>query len=202
MIDEARESLEVQIGNYPVIVTVAALGGGTGSELIVELSKMGVRAGKATIAIPVLPFSMESSRRGVAKSILEELKNTGATVAVMDNDFLLKPELMGLPSDKAFAILNRVIMKKIEEIHAAARKAVMDEIVKDMLRNMELEPEISSENPTMLDAPAIEIPVAPQQAVEASMDEPAGASIAGISRPAPTQPEDVNRISPGPPAAQ
>ncbi len=136
MVETAKESIEVLIKPYPVVVIIAGLGGGTGSELILEVTRMSVRKGKMTLAIPVLPFSAEASRRGVAKLVLEELRTTGAKVVEMDNDMLMKPELMGLPSERAFGILNRVIQNKIADLHSAARKALMDEIVKDIIANM------------------------------------------------------------------
>lgn len=144
MVEEAKESLDVLISPYPVVVLVGGIGGGTGSELLLEMSRMSVRKGKMTLAIPVLPFSIEGPRRRVASAVIEELRETGAMIVEIDNDSLLRPELMGLPVEQTFGILNRVIMKKIEELHASARKALMDEIVKDIMANMSAEEELQA----------------------------------------------------------
>ena len=164
MVDGARESIEVLISPYPVVVVIAGLGGGTGSELITEISRMSVGAGKVTMAIPVLPFKAESGRRAASKRILLGLRQTGAMVAEMDNEMLNSSGLAAsISMDAAYQIINRTIMKKIEDLHSSARKAVMDEIVRDIMAQMETAP--AQESPMM---EAVEIP----QAVTASENAP------------------------------
>ncbi len=117
MIDAARESLEVLINPYPVLVLIGALGGGTGSELMVEMSKMGVEKGKLVIALPIMPFSAETGRRALAKRVMKRLESSGAIIAPLDNDMLMKDErIRKLSMAEAFETLDRIIFRKIREV--------------------------------------------------------------------------------------
>ncbi len=154
MVEGARESLEVLIKPYPVVVVIAGLGGGTGSELITEISRMAVGMGKVTMAIPVLPFEAEVGRRSASRKILTELRQTGAMVAEIDNEVLNSPKLAGMSMEAAFGILNRTILSRIEDLHESTRRAVMDEIVKDIMAQMEKEEAAELMNPPMETAAA------------------------------------------------
>lgn len=137
MIDSARESLEVLITPYPILVIIGGLGGGTGSMLMVEMSKMGVEKGKLVIAIPIMPFSTETGRRALAKRVLKKLEMTGAVITPLDNDALLKDERMkGLSIEKAFETLDRIIFRKIEEVRDESMKTVIDEIARDIMEKI------------------------------------------------------------------
>ena len=137
MIDAARESLEVLVNPYPVLVLVGGLGGGTGSELLVEMSKIGVEKRKLVIAIPIMPFSTETGRRALAKRIMKKLEMTGAVIAPLDNDMLVKDERMkGLSINKAFETLDRIIFRKIREIQDESMKTVINEIARDVMERI------------------------------------------------------------------
>ena len=137
MIRAARESLEVMVSQHQVIILLGSLGGGTGSELMIELSRIGTEMGKVVIAMPVLPFSAESGRRAMAKRNLKRLEATGAMVVPLDNDSLLKDErLRKLSVGEAFEALNRIIFRKIREIQDDTLENIIEAIVEDMYRKI------------------------------------------------------------------
>ena len=152
MVKAAEESLEVMLGPYQIIILLGSAGGATGAELMVELSRMGVEQGKVVMAIPVLPFSIEGSRRSIAKRNLERLESTGAMVVPLDNDSLIKDERMRkLSLDKAFDSLNRIIFRKIREIQDDTLNNIVEAIVDEMYRKIQAEMLIQREQkpPTM-----------------------------------------------------
>ena len=163
MIKAAEESLEVMIGPYQIIILVGSLGGGTGAELMIELSKMGMEKGKVVMAIPVLPFSVEGSRRAMAKRNLERLENTGAMVIPMDNDSLVKDERMKkLSLDKAFESLNRIIFRKIKEIQDDTLNNIVEAIVDEMYRKLQTEIMMSAQQDApVMGPPSMSMPNAP-----------------------------------------
>ncbi len=161
MIDAARESLEVLVKPYPVLVLIGALGGGTGSELMVEMSRMGVQKGKLVIAMPIMPFSAETGRRALAKRVMQRLESTGAIIAPLDNDMLIKDERIGkLSLAEAFETLDRIIFRKIREVQDESMKTVINEITRDIMERLSTayeEPDTSGMVPSEMIATSISV---------------------------------------------
>jgi cell division GTPase FtsZ len=162
MIEAARESLMVLLKQYQIVILLGSLGGGTGSELMIVLSKMAVDEGKVVMAIPVLPFSVEGSRRAMANRNMSRLEKTGAMVVPLDNDSLTKDERMRkLDINKAFESLNRIIFRKIKEIQDDTLNNIVDAIVyemyakiqEEMLNNRDDEPKNGPNAPISVNIP-------------------------------------------------
>ncbi len=135
MVESARESIEVLISPYPELVLVAGLGGGTGSELMLEISDMAVKEGKVVIAVPIMPFSAEGSRRSTAKKVLGKLEKTGAVIVPLDNDVLAE-KLAGMNMEKAMRSFDRMIMQKIKELRDDTMEAVIKEVSEDIMERI------------------------------------------------------------------
>jgi cell division GTPase FtsZ len=141
MIEAARESLEVLVAQHQIIILLGSMGGGTGSELMIELSRMGTEMGKVVIAMPVLPFSAEGGRRAMAKRKMEKLESTDAIVIPLDNESLAKEErFRKLSMDRAFEALNRIIFRKIREIQDNTMESIMESIVEDIYMKIQSAP--------------------------------------------------------------
>ena len=139
MVESARESIDVLISPYPELVLVAGLGGGTGSELIVEISEMAVKKGKVVIAVPIMPFSAEGSRRNTARKVLSRLEKTGAVIVPLDNDVLAE-KLGGMNIDRAMRSFDRMIMQKIKELRDDTMEAVIKEVSEDIMKRIAASP--------------------------------------------------------------
>jgi cell division GTPase FtsZ len=167
MVDNARESLEVLIKPYQLVVLVGALGGGTGTELMIQLSRMAVESGKVAVAMPILPFSAES-RRAHAIRALDELKSTGAATIPMDNQTTLERLGSSVTLEDAFSIQARIMQKKIGELNASVRREIMNEILRD------IEEQIKAEE-------AMEAVVPMEVTISMSVDEPSSQPIPEVT---------------------
>src|SRR5690606_5207141 len=83
---ESRKELENLIQDANRVVLVAGLGGGTGTGVAPVIFEIAHSLGIEVTMIATLPLGFEGKRRGLALKTLEELKSTGATILLQDNE--------------------------------------------------------------------------------------------------------------------
>ena len=164
MVKNAKESLEVLIKPYPLVVIMAGLGGGTGTELMIEMSRLAIEAKKVVIAIPALPFKAESGRRNAAMRALHEIEQTGATIIPVDNQSLID-RMPNMNLSDAFEVQSRIIQKKIAELHESSKRAILSEIIEDIKVQVAAEEAVAQAEISMSmnssENPAVEIVMPP-----------------------------------------
>jgi len=100
---ELRESLEAEI-----VFAVAGLGGSTGTGGLPGVCRLAREGGAVVLAIAILPFKVEATRRAFAERAVEALRGACDSVLVVDNESLVK--FGGAASLKdSFGLVNRMV---------------------------------------------------------------------------------------------
>ena len=110
--EEAADELAQLLGSPDVVFVVAGLGGGTGTGGAPVAARIAHEAGAIAVGVAFMPFGSERGRSEVARSGLEQFRQSSDAVMVMENDRLLTmtPDL---PIEAAFLSMDRLIVERI-----------------------------------------------------------------------------------------
>jgi cell division protein FtsZ len=113
---EAEEELKKALQNAHIVFIACGLGGGTGTGSAPIVAQLAKQTGAMVIAFATKPFKGEGRQRmEEAEMGLSRLTAVADTVVVISNDKLLEmaPKL---PLDKAFLVLDELLMDAIKSI--------------------------------------------------------------------------------------
>ena len=128
LLEEAREA--------DVIILLASLGGGMGTGGILEAARIfKEQLDKTMVAITILPFSIEGSRREMALKALEELETLVTKSIKLDSDALLKNPEMKV--SRAYESFYERISGFVERISAITKGAIERKFREVYLRDVE-----------------------------------------------------------------
>ena len=108
----AEDSLNEIVKNSDIVFLVAGLGGGTGLGATPVVGRIARDKGAVVVAIGILPFGAESSRRLKATRGLSVLRKVAESTIVLDNNKLLTIA-PGLSTDQSLNIMNKMISQVI-----------------------------------------------------------------------------------------
>jgi len=110
--EDAADELATLLGSPDVVFVVAGLGGGTGTGGAPVAARIAHEAGAIAVGVAFMPFGSERWRAEMAKSGLEQFRQSSDAVMVMENDRLLTM-VPDLPIEEAFLTMDKLIVEKI-----------------------------------------------------------------------------------------
>jgi cell division protein FtsZ len=162
-----------------VVFIIAGLGGGTGTGTAPVVARIAKELHTITFVVAINPFSFESGRREKARDGLIKLKGVAETTVVVDNDKLLAMA-DNMPIGKAFAIIDRNVVKIIDSFCSQVNAQFVSHLTKEVNEYMagrQQEPMIISA-PAKTMMPEITISNHPHMAVaEAKLENVANANL-------------------------
>lgn len=127
-VDEIRDCLI----SKDIVFIVAGLGGGSGTGISPFIAKAAKGLGLVAFGIVILPFSVESTRRALAEDEVENLRQVTESTIVLDNDSLQR---FGddITLDRAFHIMDRMVVKIINDVGDRMSRSFMATIADEIL---------------------------------------------------------------------
>jgi cell division protein FtsZ len=115
-----------------IVFIVAGLGGGSGTGISPFVAKVAKGLGLVAFGIVILPFSVEGSRRALAEEEVEALRSVTESTIVLDNDSLQR---FGedITLDRAFHIMDRMVVKIINDVGDRMSRSFMATIADEIL---------------------------------------------------------------------
>lgn len=114
-VEKAREALHRTLEGYDLIFIVAGMGGATGSAAAPVVVSIANELNALSFAIPILPFSVEGTRRETALKAVERLREHAAVTIVLDNDKLLAVAPHASAQD-ALDIIDQSVLRIVESV--------------------------------------------------------------------------------------
>jgi len=114
-----------------VVFIIAGMGGGTGTGTAPVVARIAKELRTITFVIAINPFSFESGRREKAREGLIKLKGVAETTVIVDNDKLLAMA-DNMPIGKAFAIIDRNVVKIIDSFCSQVNAQFVSHLTKEV----------------------------------------------------------------------
>ena len=125
--DIHRDEIRQALSGHDVVFVIAGLGGGTGTgaaSVVIDAARF---QGILTFAVAISPFSFEGRRKEVAREGYRHIRSVCEHTILVDNDLVLA-RMPDLTMDRAFAEVNRSIMRHVMDCVAAVEETFVDEI--------------------------------------------------------------------------
>jgi cell division GTPase FtsZ len=162
-----------------VVFIIAGLGGGTGTGTAPVVARIAKELHTITFVIAINPFSFEGGRREKARDGLVKLKGVAETTVVVDNDKLLAMA-DNMPLGKAFAIIDRNVVKIIDSFCSQVNAQFVSHLTKEVNEWMagRQQETVVSPVPSRTMMPEITVSHRPQMSgAEAKLDSLASANL-------------------------
>jgi len=149
--EESSSDIRRAIEGYDIVFVVAGLGGAAGSGSAPVVARIAREEGSVVFAVPVLPFSVEGGRKGVAAVALEQLEEVAHCTIPLDNE-----KLCGLCGNEglsvAFRVIDQSILKIINKVYEHSSSYVSDLIDEVSFGFDSVEDVVTAEHEMVLDA--------------------------------------------------
>jgi cell division protein FtsZ len=127
----AKDAIKDSMKDRDVVFIIAGMGGGTGTGTAPVVARIAKELRTITFVIAINPFSFEGGRREKAKEGLIKLKEVAETTVVVDNDKLLAMA-DNMPIGKAFAIIDRNVVKIIDSFCSQVNTQFVSHLTKEV----------------------------------------------------------------------
>lgn len=127
--DIHKEEIRQALAGHDVVFVIAGLGGGTGTGAASVVIDAARSQGILTFAVAISPFSFEGRRKEVAREGYRHIRAVCENSILVDNDLVLA-RMPDLTMDRAFAQVNRSIMRHVMDCVAKVEKVFRDEATK------------------------------------------------------------------------
>lgn len=124
--DIHKEEIKQALAGHDFVFVIAGLGGGTGTGAASVVIDAATSQNITTFAVAISPFSFEGRRKEVAREGYRHIRSVCEHTVLVDNDLVLK-RMPDLTMDRAFAQVNKSIMKHVMDCVAAMESAIADE---------------------------------------------------------------------------
>ena len=125
--DIHRDEIRQALAGHDAVFVIAGLGGGTGTGAASVVIDAARSQGIVTFAVAISPFSFEGRRRDTAIEAYRTIKALCHRSILVENDLVLR-RMPDLTMDRAFAEVNRSIMRHVMDSIAGFESAYMDEL--------------------------------------------------------------------------
>lgn len=149
--EESASTIRRTVEGYDIVFVVAGLGGAAGSGFAPVIARIAREEGATVFAVPVLPFSVEADRKGIAAMALEQLQEVAHCTIPLDNEKLCAAcgnEGLGT----AFRVMDQMILKIINRVYEHSSSYVSDLIDDVSIGYESMEDVVTSEHEIVLDA--------------------------------------------------
>jgi cell division protein FtsZ len=127
----AKDAIKDSMKDRDVVFIIAGMGGGTGTGTAPVVARIAKDLRTITFVIAINPFSFEGGRREKAAEGLIKLKGVAETTVVVDNDKLLAMA-ENMPIGKAFAIIDRNVVKIIDSFCSQVNSQFVSHLAKEV----------------------------------------------------------------------
>jgi cell division GTPase FtsZ len=127
----AKDAIKDSMKDRDVVFIIAGMGGGTGTGTAPVVARIAKELRTITFVIAINPFSFEGGRREKAKDGLIKLKGVAETTVIVDNDKLLAMA-ENMPIGKAFAIIDRNVVKIIDSFCSQVNHQFVSHLTKEV----------------------------------------------------------------------
>lgn len=114
-INQSREKIEDLLVDVDIAFVTAGMGGGTGTGAAPVVAEIARDKGAIVVGVVTMPFSMERGRMKYAVHGLREMRKACDTIAVIDNNKLLKL-VPHLPLTEAFVVADQTLANMVKGI--------------------------------------------------------------------------------------
>ena len=114
-IEESRKKIEDLLVDVDIAFVTAGMGGGTGTGAAPVVAQIAREKGAIVVGVVTMPFNMERGRMRYAIQGLREMRKACDTVAVIDNNKLLKLA-SHLPLTEAFLMADQTLSNMVKGI--------------------------------------------------------------------------------------
>jgi cell division protein FtsZ len=119
--EQAEHDLAEAVRKADMTFVIAGMGGGTGTGVAPQVSRLARKEGSIVIGIATTPFKAERGRMRNAKQGLEKFRKCADSVIVLENDKLLKV-VPTLPFNQALSVMDQLISEVIKGVTEAITK--------------------------------------------------------------------------------
>jgi cell division protein FtsZ len=169
----AKDAIKDSMKDRDVVFIIAGMGGGTGTGTAPVVARIAKELRTITFVIAINPFSFEGGRREKAKEGISKLKGVAETTVIVDNDKLLAMA-ENMPIGKAFAIIDRNVVKIIDSFCSQVNNQFVSHLTKEVnewMAGRKQETATSAPSPTRAKLPEITVSKRPQlPGAEAKLD--------------------------------
>jgi len=112
-----REKISKLLKDQDLVIFISCLGGGFGSGVLPEFSRVSKELNQVSIGFFTFPFRFEGlKRKRIAKQSLEKSKTNLSAYSVIFNDSIFKKVKSDFPLSKAFSLINEFLGKNLNEL--------------------------------------------------------------------------------------
>lgn len=127
--DIHKDEIKAALAGHDFVFVIAGLGGGTGTGAASVVIEAAQSQGITTFAVAISPFSFEGSRKEVAKIGYSHIKSVCRNSILVENDLVCE-RMPDLNINRAFAEVNRSIMKHVMECVKIVENTFVEEMMK------------------------------------------------------------------------
>ncbi len=125
--DIHKEEIREALAGHDVVFVIAGLGGGTGTGAASVVIDAARSQNILTFAVAISPFSFEGRRKDIAREGYSHIRTVCEHTILVDNDLVLK-RMPDLTMDRAFAEVNKSIMRHVMDCVRAVEETFVDEM--------------------------------------------------------------------------
>ena len=124
--DIHKEEIRQALAGHDFVFVIAGLGGGTGTGAASVVIDAATSQNITTFAVAISPFTFEGRRKEIAREGYRHIRAVCQNTVLVDND-LVFARMPDLTMDRAFAEVNRSIMKHVMDCVSAIERTLADE---------------------------------------------------------------------------
>ena len=126
---ESEDDIREMISDADMVFITCGMGGGTGTGAASVVIEAAQSQGITTFAVAISPFSFEGSRKEIAKIGYSHIKSVCRNSILVENDLVCE-RMPDLNINRAFAEVNRSIMKHVMECVKIVENTFVEEMMK------------------------------------------------------------------------
>lgn len=127
--DIHKDEIKAALAGHDFVFVISGLGGGTGTGAASVVIEAAQSQGITTFAVAISPFSFEGSRKEVATIGYSHIKSVCRNSILVENDLVCE-RMPDLNINRAFAEVNRSIMKHVMECVKIVENTFVEEMMK------------------------------------------------------------------------